>query len=268
MPDVLLYETYFFDLDGTIFLGERLLPGVQETLLYLRKQGKKVLFLSNTTIRTREECRDRLRLLGLTAHTDEIVTAASVSAAYFKEMALPCRVFVSGEQALTDELIAGGVQPTADPLAATHVLVGMDREFNYDKLHRAMKAVLSGAVLIAANPDPNCPVAGDLIPDTWAMTKAIEAASCSQVAEIIGKPSAYYAAKVLEWSGMAPERCLMVGDRMDTDIQFGVNHGIRTALVLTGVTAAADLEQYSIRPDYIWSSLAEMLPGESSDPAI
>ncbi|MNO33838.1 Arabinose operon protein AraL [compost metagenome] len=262
MQDVLAYETYFFDLDGTIFIGDLLLPGVRQTLQYLREQGKQVLFLSNTTIRTREECRNRLRLMGIEARTEEMVTAASVSAAYFREMPEMDRrpqVLVIGEQALKYEMADGGTELTDEPMEATHVLVGMDRDFDYEKLHRAMKAVRAGAYLIAANPDPNCPVVGDLLPDTWAMVKAIEAASCGTVQEIIGKPSAYYAEKVLELSGTRRENCLMVGDRMDTDIRFGLSHGINTALVLTGVTAREDLEQYSTMPDHIWTSMSEML---------
>ncbi len=264
MQDVLAYETYFFDLDGTIFIGDLLLPGVRQTLQYLREHGKQVLFLSNTTIRTREECRNRLRLMGIEVRTEEVVTAASVSAVYFREMQgmnnRKPQVMVIGEQALKYEMACGGNALTDEPMEATHVLVGMDRNFDYEKLHRAMKAVRAGAYLIAANPDPNCPVVGDLLPDTWAMVKAIEAASCGTVQEIIGKPSAYYAEKVLEQSGTRRENCLMVGDRMDTDIRFGLSHGISTALVLTGVTAREDLEQYSTLPDHIWTSMSEMLP--------
>ncbi|MCM3703157.1 HAD-IIA family hydrolase [Paenibacillus macerans] len=259
MPDTLSFETYFFDLDGTIFLGDILLPGVQETLCHLRSLNKQVRFLSNTTIRTRRECRDRLLQLGLAAHEEEIVTAGFMSAAYFLESRGAVRVLVAGEQALRDELAAVGVEMTDDPVQASHVLVGMDREFDYGKLHRAMKAVRNGARLIAANPDPNCPVAGDLIPDTWSMVKAIEAASMGAVGEVIGKPSAYFAAKVLEWSGTSGDRCLMVGDRLDTDIVFGASHGMRTALVLTGVASLGDLEQFPVMPDYVWTTLDELL---------
>ncbi len=259
MPDKLSFETYFFDLDGTIFLDDVLLPGVQETLCHLRSLNKKVRFLSNTTIRTRRECRDRLLKLGLAAHEEEIVTAGSMSAAYFGESLEVVRVLVAGEKALREELVSVGIATTEEPAEATHVLVGMDREFNYGKLHRAMKAVRSGAHLIAANPDPNCPVTGDLIPDTWSMVKAIEAASMGTVGEIIGKPSAYFAAKVLEWSGTSGDRCLMVGDRLDTDIVFGASHGMRTALVLTGVASLGDLEQFPVMPDYIWATMDEML---------
>ncbi|KWX89207.1 haloacid dehalogenase, partial [Paenibacillus riograndensis] len=136
MQDVLAYETYFFDLDGTIFIGDLLLPGVRQTLQYLREQGKQVLFLSNTTIRTREECRNRLRLMGIEARTEEVVTAASVSAAYFREMQGMDRrpqVLVIGEQALKYEVAGGGTVLTDEPMEATHVLVGMDRDFDYEK---------------------------------------------------------------------------------------------------------------------------------------
>ncbi|MEK3872617.1 MULTISPECIES: extracellular solute-binding protein [unclassified Paenibacillus] len=149
MPDTLSFETYFFDLDGTIFLGDVLLPGVQETLCHLRSLNKQVRFLSNTTIRTRGECRDRLLQLGLAAHEEEIVTAGFMSAAYFMESREAVRVLVAGEQALRNELVSVGVETTDDPAQATHVLVGMDREFDYGKLHRAMKAVQQSTELFS-----------------------------------------------------------------------------------------------------------------------
>ncbi|MGE7225465.1 HAD-IIA family hydrolase [Paenibacillus sp. PDC88] len=258
MPDVREFDGYFFDLDGTIFLGDRLLPGVKEALAYLRERGKKIYFLSNTTVRTRKECRLRLQELGLEAHEEEVVTAAYAAAVYLRESGLP-RVFVVGDPALFAELDEQGVAHTPDPLSATHVLVGMDRGFNYDKLHQAMKAVASGAVLIAANPDPFCPAPDDRLPDTWSMVKAIETAGCSEAPTVIGKPSAYYAAKVLEWSKLSYDRCLMVGDRLETDILFGLQNGMRTALVLTGVTSRSDMECSPIRPDYVWSTMEELL---------
>lgn len=254
MPDVLNFDGYFFDLDGTLFLGSQLLPGVRDTLEVLRQAGKSIWFLTNTTTRTREDCRIRLQQLGLEADVEEIVTAAFVSAVYLREQQ-NCNVLVVGEPALIRELEEQGIPYTTDALAATHVLVGMDMHFTYDKLHQAMKAVLGGAALIAANPDPSCPIMGDIIPDTWSMVKAIEAASGVAPLTVIGKPSLYYGSKVLEWSGLAAERCLMVGDRLETDIMFGINNGIRTALVLTGVTSIEDMEKFPSKPDYVWATL-------------
>ncbi|TNJ57385.1 HAD-IIA family hydrolase [Paenibacillus hemerocallicola] len=259
MPDVADYEGYFFDLDGTVFLGDRLLPGVKETLALLREKRKKVQFLSNTTIRTRRQCQARLHDLGLEARLDEIVTAAYVAAVYMRERSPEPTVLVIGEPALATELKECGVGMTSRPEEATHVLVGMDMQFDYAKLHTAMKAVRGGAQLIAANPDPNCPIVGDVIPDTWSMVKAIEAASCVEPAAVVGKPSAYYASKVLEWAGLRGERCLMIGDRLETDILFGSVNGLHTALVLTGVTTDREAERSPIRPDYLWRTLEQFV---------
>ncbi|MDF2721577.1 MAG: haloacid dehalogenase [Paenibacillus sp.] len=259
MPDVADYEGYFFDLDGTVFIGDRLLPGVKETISLLRKRRKIVRFLTNTTIRTRKQCQSRLQELGLEVGIDEIVTAAYLSAVFLQELSPKPNVLVIGEPALTAELHELGVATTDEPGDATHVLVGMDMQFDYAKLHKAMKAVRCGAQLIAANPDPYCPVEGDVIPDTWAMVQAIEAASCVKAAAVIGKPSEYYASKVLEWTGLRRERCLMIGDRLETDILFGRLHRMHTALVLTGVTTERELEQSTIRPDYVWRTLEQFV---------
>jgi len=259
LPDVNNYEGYFFDLDGTVLLGDRLLPGVKDAIDWLRSAGKQVRFLSNTTVRTRKECLDRLSGLGLEARLHEIVTAAYVSAVYLGEIEPEPIVLVVGEAAVSRELEERAVAVTDRPEEATHVLVGMDMSFDYVKLHRAMKAVRRGAKMIAANPDPNCPVPGDVIPDTWPLVKAIEAASGVEPSAVIGKPSAYYAAKVLEESGLTGERCLMIGDRLETDVLFGEANGMATALVLTGVASASDAERSPIRADYVWSSMEQFL---------
>ncbi len=252
------FDAYFFDLDGTIYLGDRLLPGVEQTIPYLRSIGKKVMFLTNTTTQTREQCRGRLRQLGLPVPLEEIVTAASLSALYFRERSASSVVFAVGEEPLEAELQNAGIRLTREPLAATHVLVGMDRAFDYGKLHAAMKAVRNGAILIAANPDPFCPVLDDVLPDTWSMVKAIEAASSTNAKFVIGKPSAFYAEKVFEKVGLPPNRCLMVGDRLETDILFGLNNGLPTALVLTGAASAEDMASAGIRPDYLLKSIDEL----------
>lgn len=259
LPDVNEFDGYFFDLDGTILLGEQLLPGVPETLEALRAAGKQVLFLTNTTTRTRAECSLRLQSLGIEAEVNEIMTAAYASALYLRDQGVHTAVFVVGESALVKELEAQHIRVTAEPLEATHVLVGMDTRFHYDKLHQAMKAVRNGALLIAANPDPFCPIEGDEIPDTWSIVKAIEAASCTQSVAILGKPSAHYGSMVMELSGLSSERCLMVGDRLETDILFGFNNGMRTALVLTGVTDRVLLSQFQVQPDYVWEALSDLL---------
>jgi phosphoglycolate/pyridoxal phosphate phosphatase family enzyme len=253
--DTALFDAYFFDLDGTIFLGDRLLPGVEETLAALRKNQKKVMFLTNTTVQTREDCRVRLTKLGLEVELEEIMTAAYAAGLYFQDHANQAKVLIVGEPAFESEMKAFPLKLVKEPQEATHVVVGMDRAFTYEKLRLSADAVRHGARLIVANPDPVCPVPGGAIPDTGSLAKAIEIASDASISDVIGKPSLYYAEKVLQQLDVLPERCLMVGDRLETDILLGINSGMKTALVLTGVTSSRELEDSKITPDYIFSTL-------------
>ncbi|HBZ81557.1 MAG TPA: haloacid dehalogenase [Brevibacillus sp.] len=251
--DTAFYDAYFFDLDGTIFIGDQLLPGVEEILATLRQKGKKIMFLTNTTVQTREGCRQRLEKLGLAVERHEIMTAAYVAGLYFKQLAdheQAC-VLVVGEPALEQEMAEFHIPQTADAMSATHVLVGMDRAFTYEKLQRAADAVRNGAKLIVANPDSVCPVPGGAIPDTGALARAIETAGGASTWAMTGKPSRFYADQVFLQLDVLPERCLMVGDRLETDILLGINSGMKTALVLTGVTTSAELGHAKIQPDLV-----------------
>ncbi|CAM3368233.1 MULTISPECIES: HAD-IIA family hydrolase [Brevibacillus] len=265
MLDTALFDAYFFDLDGTIFLGDRLLPDVEETLATLRKNQKKVMFLTNTTVQTREDCLLRLSKLGVDVLREEIMTAAYAAALYFQEKASTARVLIVGEPAMEREMMGFPIKLVQDPKVATHVLVGMDRTFTYEKLRQAADAVRGGAQLIVANPDPVCPVQGGAVPDTGSLARAIETASEASVSDVIGKPSPYYAQKVFQLLDVLPKRCLMVGDRLETDILLGKNSGMKTALVLTGVTTKRELEASEIVPDYILPTLGALHSGQSGE---
>ncbi|UJF32185.1 HAD-IIA family hydrolase [Paenibacillus hexagrammi] len=256
--DLQQYKGYMFDLDGTIYAGNRLLPGVASALQLLRQRGKPLLFVTNTTIRTAESVKQRLEELGVVCGDDEVMTALCVSGMYFREHEPIARIFMIGEAAMKQELDRCGVETTEDALRATHVLVGLDRQFTYEKLTQGMRALRNGAQLIAANPDPFCPMDDGAIPDTWSLVKALETASLRQTAKVIGKPSAYYARKALERMGLAPQDCLMVGDRMETDIRFGHMNGMHTAFVLTGADSIEDIPSSGIEPDYVLASLSEL----------
>lgn len=253
------FSGYLFDLDGTVYSGETILPGVLTTLKRLREQEKSLLFVTNTTIRTIEEVHRRLEQLGVVCGKDEIMTALCVAGMYFREHEPGAKVFMIGEQAMRLELDRRGVETTEDALSATHVLVGLDRQFTYDRLTQGMSALRNGALLIAANPDPFCPIDDGAIPDTWSLVKALETASLRQTIKVIGKPSAYYAAKAFEKLDVAPGQCLMVGDRIETDIRFGNANGMYTALVLTGADSREDIRLTGVEPDYVLATLSEII---------
>lgn len=258
MLDTDKYDAYFFDLDGTIFLGDELLPGVEKTLAALREKQKKIMFLTNTTVQTRTACQTRLQKLGLAVRREEIMTAAYVAGLYLQAHAEQARVLIVGEPAMEEEIASFHIKQVNDAREATHVLVGMDRAFTYEKLQQAADAVRNGARLIVANPDPVCPVPGGAIPDTLALARAIETAGGATVWTMTGKPSRYYADQVFQQLKVLPERCVMVGDRLETDILLGINSGMKTALVMTGVTTSRELANTDIQPDYILPTMEAM----------
>ncbi len=258
------YDAYCFDLDGTIYAADRLLPGAAETIRALRGRGKKLLFLTNSSVLTREQCRRKLEAMGVPCREDEVLTALYVSGLYFSRVAPNAKVLLLGEAAMRSQMDEFGVEWTVDPDAATHVLVGSDREFTYEKLRLGMEAVRAGARLIAVNPDPACPVPGGHIPDTWAFMQAVSAAAEVRGEHYVGKPSTFFARYALEWLRLPPDRCLIVGDRLETDIAMGLRSGMRTALVLTGIATLEDAKRQSFEPDYVIDELPELLCEEGT----
>lgn len=253
------FDAFCFDLDGTIYVGNELLPGVKEIISLLRSKNKKILFITNTPTQTREECKQKLQNLGILVEIDEVITASFISAVYFFEQFPDSCVYLVGEQAIEEEFNRYSVKTTENPLEATHVLVGLDRNFNYEKLNLAMNAVRNGAKLIATNPDPSCPVPGGYIPDTLAIARAIEVASGQTIDQVVGKPSSFYGNKILEKLKINRDRCLIIGDRLDTDIMLGKNIDFRTCLVLTGGISKEDIEKTKIYPDYIIDNLQSLI---------
>lgn len=252
------FEAYCFDLDGTIYVGNQLLPGVRETIDLLRKNEKKIMFITNAPTNTREDCKQLLCSLGVSVELEEIITASSLSAVYFLENFPDSLIYVVGEKAIAAEFSHFPLNITSNPLEATHVLVGLDRSFTYEKLNMAMNAVRNGAKLIVTNPDPACPVPGGYIADTLSIAKAIEVAAGKSIDLVIGKPSSYYINKLQEKLKIPSDQCLIIGDRLETDILMGKTNNIRTCLVLTGASSKKDIEKLGIFPDYIVENLQHL----------
>lgn len=236
-------------------MGNQILPGAKETLETLRMNHKKVLFITNSPTQTREECRRRLESLGIDVCSNEILTGPFISALYFSENFPDALIYVVGEEAIRTEFNHFSLKVTEDPSEATHVLVGLDRSFTYEKLNMAMNAVRNGAKLIVTNPDPTCPVPGGFVSDTYAIARAIEVASGKSIFQVTGKPSAFYGERILKELNVESDQCLIVGDRLETDILLGKFSKIRTCLVLTGVARKEDVDKTKIYPDFIIKDL-------------
>jgi arabinose operon protein AraL len=246
------------DLDGTIYRGSELIPGADAAVEALRDAGVEVLFLSNKPIKRREAYRELLASLGIDVARDRIVNSSAITADHLAAEHPDAPVLVVGEQPLVDELEAAGLTVTDYPEAAAVVVASMDREFDYGTLTRAMRALKPGVKFYATNPDRTCPVESGEVPDAGGMIGAIEGVTGRSLDRVLGKPSTVTVDVALSRLDIDPERCLIVGDRLETDIRMGIGAGMRTALVLSGVTDRDDLAASSLEPDRVLDSIAEI----------
>lgn len=254
------YGGYLLDLDGTIYRGDRLLPGAREAVATLRAAGARLLFLSNKPIETRADYARKLTRLGLPTRDDEVLNSGLVMAEYLRRQAPGARLFVIGEPPLVEEMRAAGFAVTEDPARVDVVVIAFDRTFDYRKLDIALQASRRGARLVATNPDRTCPVDGGEVPDCAAMIGAVEGATGRRVEAIVGKPSPLTVeAALARLGGLGASEVLMVGDRLETDIQMGNRAGIDTALVLTGVTRREDLAGSPWRPTHLIEHVGDVV---------
>ena len=255
------YRGFILDLDGTVYLGERLIPGAREAIESLRAAGRRVCFLSNKPIQSRTDYAEKLTRLGIPAALDEVVNSSYVLAQYLAGVRPGARCFVIGEPPLVEELRAAGLAPV-DDARVDYVVVAFDRTFDYRKLDVALQAVTRhGAQLVGTNPDRTCPVEGGEIPDAAGMIGAVEGVTGRRVDPIVGKPSPITLRVALDRLGLPAGACAVVGDRLETDIAMGRTAGLATILVLTGITRAGDPAIPRWQPDHVLASLTGLLDG-------
>ncbi len=254
------YLGYIFDLDGTIYLGPNLIEGVGNMLSGLRKAGKAIRFLSNKPLQNRSDYAGKLRSLGVEARDEEVINSSLVAARYLAKHHPGDKVLVIGEAPLILELVEAGIQVVDDGLTCDLVLLSFDRDFHYVKLHQAMVAAHRGVPLYATNPDVTCPVEHGVIPDCGAVIAALEACSGRKMDLVLGKPSHVMLEVILNDLDLPPGEVLLVGDRLETDMEMGRHAGMATALVLTGVTQRHQVDLWPHKPTCILSSAAEIMP--------
>ncbi|KLU62753.1 arabinose operon protein AraL [Peptococcaceae bacterium CEB3] len=254
-----LFAGYIFDLDGTVYLGEDPLPGAVNAILELKRRGARCVFLSNKPIEPVESYQQKLRSMGLPVANGDVINSAMITASYLAKEKKGALIYLIGEKPLADELSKAGLMVTGNPLDAEYVVVSWDRAFTYQKLNDAMHAVLNGARLVATHADRACPMPDGLVPDAAGMIAAVEAVTGRKCEAVLGKPSAWMVDAAMSRLRLPREDILMVGDRLETDIKMGAAAGIKTALVLTGVTRLEDLISSVPAPDFIIHVLAELL---------
>lgn len=253
-----MFKGFIFDLDGTVYLGERLIPGADRVIRRIREQGGKVVFLSNKPLYTREDYAAKLTRLGIPATPAEVVNSTFVLIRYLGKVAPKARVFVMGELPFVAEMARAGFQLTENPEEIDYVVAAFDRTFDYRKFNIAFQAIKKGAHFIATNPDRSCPVEGGELPDCAGIIAALEAVTLKKVEVVVGKPSPITVQVALETMGLEAADCLLTGDRLETDIRMGRESGMKTALVMTGVTDQKTLAASPVRPDYVFTSIADL----------
>ena len=256
-----MFKGFIFDLDGTVYLSDKLIPGADRVIRLLREKGKKVVFLSNKPIQTREDYASKLTRLGIPTRPEEVINSSLVMTNYLKKIAPNAKIFVVGEVPFIEELRRAGFTITDEPKEVEYVVVAFDRTFDYRKLNISFQAIKLGAHFVATNPDRTCPVEGGEIPDCAAMIASIEAVTQKKVEVIVGKPSPLMIQAALDVMGLRPEDCILIGDRLETDIRMGKESGIATGIVLTGVTNEQTLKEIkhtSIQPDFVFQSIADV----------
>ena len=260
-----MYSAYLFDLDGTIYLGDTLLPGAAETITALRKAGRRTIFLSNNPTQTRSEYMTKLTHLGIPTSMDDVINSSFVMVQWLLNEMPQARLFVVGEEPLKQDLRAAGFQFSETAGEIDIVVASFDRTFVYQKLQIAFDAIRAGARLVATNPDRYCPVpGGGGEPDCAAVIAAIEACTGVKCEAITGKPSPIMIKVITDMLQLPPEQCIMVGDRLETDIRMGIAAGMATCLVLTGDATPETLVASGLRPTLILERIDRLLEDEVS----
>jgi len=267
---------FVLDLDGTVYLGEEALPGAVAAIASLRSQGKQILFVTNKPLSPREVYAEKLTGLGIPATPEDIITSGYVLTTYLQQHFPDLAYYVIGEESLKSEMRAAGLHvlpefedqdamQVIDPSGVDAVVVAFDRTLDYRKLNTAYQALLQGARFIATNPDKMCPMPGGGIPDAGATIAALEWITGRKLEILAGKPSPIMMSVAAEYLELPVEQCIMVGDRLATDIRMGFEAGMHTAIVLTGETTRHDCENADPKPEYTAENLLDLIHRLFSD---
>jgi NagD protein len=243
------------DMDGVIIHGDRLIEGAQEKIRSFEDRGLKFLILTNNSTYTTRDLAARLGFLGLEVPTDALYTSALATARFLQTQKPHGSAYVVGEAGLTTAMHEVGYTLTEhDP---DYVVIGETTSYSFGRIAKAVQLVAAGTRLIATNPDPIGPSMGGIVPATGALAALISRASGVD-AYFIGKPNPLMLRTALRALDVHSEESIMVGDRMDTDVIMGVESGMETVLVLTGVTRREDVGRFPYQPSRILDSIADL----------
>lgn len=247
---------FICDMDGVIYHGNKVLPGVKEFIDWLQQEQKEYLFLTNNSGMTPRELHQKLKRMGLEVPEEHFYTSALSTAEFLKTQAPGCSVFAIGEAGLLNALYDAGI--TMNDVNPEYVVVGEGRTYSLDTLTKAVNLVLHGAKLIGANSDLSGPIENGIAPACRALISPIEMAT-GKNAYFCGKPNPLMMRTGLRMLGCHSEEAVIIGDRMDTDIIAGTESGVDTVLVLSGVSSKETPELYAYQPTVILNGVGDIV---------
>ncbi len=252
-------KLYLFDMDGTLYLGNRLFDFTNELLATIKQSGGRYLFMTNNSSKSVADYIKKLQKLGVPAQYEDFITSSQATAFYLKKHHKGARLYVCGTQSLKDELCREGFTVTENLDEVDCVVMGFDTELTFKKLEDVCKLLLAQDLpYIATNPDYVCPTEYGSVPDCGSVCDMIYNATKKRPV-VIGKPQALMPQLAMEMAGYEKEQTVVVGDRIYTDIKSGLNAGTVTVLVLSGETTKEILDASADKPHFVFDSAAEII---------
>ena len=248
---------YICDMDGVIYHGNRLLPGVKEFVAWLYRENKQFLFLTNSSSKTPRELQDKLARMGLDVDEKHFYTSALATAEFISRQQPGAKAYVIGDPGLNNALYDKGI--TLSDVNPDYVVIGESSNYTYDSICKAVHLVQKGARLIGSNSDLTGPTEEGIVPACRALISPIEMTT-GQNAYFIGKPNPLMMRTGLQLLGVHSQDAAIIGDRMDTDIVAGIETGLDTLLVLSGVTTREEVERFPYRPRLVLNGVGEIPP--------
>lgn len=253
-------KAFICDMDGVIYHGNKLLPGVKEFVEWLKRESKKFVFLTNSSERTPKELQEKLKRLGVEVDKKHFYTSALATAMFLSHQKPGGSAYIIGDAGLINALYAVGY--TMNNVNPDYVVVGETNTYNYGRLEHAVNLVLKGSKLIGANPDITGPIENGIAPATKALIAPIEIAT-GRNAYFVGKPNPLMMRNALKKLQSTREDTIIIGDRMDTDIIAGIESEIDTVLVLSGISTENTASDFPYRPHFILNGIVDIIKSEN-----